>query len=120
MVLVVRWIDGDYADAFFGRVLEALDNQRLGLAAYGTCLPSNALPRGKQGAAGGDAEKNADLPTVFGTSYTPSECARPASTPREAVIYSDFVAILRYEQKKFPHILIRMLRRYFVFAPCLP
>ena len=30
MVLVVRWIDGDYADAFFGRVLEALDDQRLG------------------------------------------------------------------------------------------
>ena len=26
MVLVVRWIDGDYADAFFGRVLEALDD----------------------------------------------------------------------------------------------
>ena len=24
MVRVVRWIDGDYADAFFGRVLEAL------------------------------------------------------------------------------------------------
>ena len=24
MALVVRWIDGDYADAFFGRVLEAL------------------------------------------------------------------------------------------------
>ena len=30
MVLVVRGIDGDYADAFFGRVLEALDDQRLG------------------------------------------------------------------------------------------
>ena len=26
MVLVVRWIGGDYADAFFGRVLEALDD----------------------------------------------------------------------------------------------
>ena len=26
MVRVVRWIDGDYADAFFGRVLEALDD----------------------------------------------------------------------------------------------
>ena len=26
MVLVVRWIVGDYADAFFGRVLEALDD----------------------------------------------------------------------------------------------
>ena len=30
MVLGVRWIDGDYADAFFSRVLEALDDQRLG------------------------------------------------------------------------------------------
>jgi CubicO group peptidase (beta-lactamase class C family) len=26
MVLVVRWIDGDHADAFFGRVLQALDD----------------------------------------------------------------------------------------------
>jgi CubicO group peptidase (beta-lactamase class C family) len=25
MVLVVRWIDADYADEFFGRVLQALD-----------------------------------------------------------------------------------------------
>ena len=26
MVLVVRWIDADYADGFFGRVLQALDS----------------------------------------------------------------------------------------------
>jgi hypothetical protein len=25
MVVVVRWIDADHADAFFGRVLHALD-----------------------------------------------------------------------------------------------
>ncbi len=26
MVLVVRWIDADHADSFFGRVLQALDD----------------------------------------------------------------------------------------------
>ena len=95
MALVVRWIDGDYADknfhmlSFTGKAKSyAMRNTkwdfklRAGHSAERLVnLAFQAMPCREASRERLVAMLQKNVPTAFGTSCTPSKFARPASTP---------------------------------------